>query len=870
LSFIGGFHSGAVCPLDLPTPWVVASIHAKNTGTVTRRLLSSLVEAGLILHWDEYWRWAKLALGSIALAGLAVYAWSADIENAAARRILPNGWRISPAGKLIETGDMIVDLSVSPDGTHAIAVHAGYNAHGLVVLDRRTSQIAQTIPLDSAWMGMAWNTSGGVLYVSGGTGNTASPFRPHILAFRYSRSALTRDPSLDLMDDLPVSDTYWSGLAFDSRTSRLYAANRGNQDGRTGVSVFDTVSRKVVSHIETEVNPYSVVLSADGRTLYVSNEGSASISLIDTGSLKVRRAIQTGKNPGAMQLAPDGRLFVACANADAVFVIDTKTEMVAERIATTISPQAPEGATPNALALDPKRHILYVANADNNDIAVVDISHSGFSKVAGFIPAAWYPSALAIAPDGSKLYVGNGKGLGSAPDIYGLNSPLRKPGQPELSGRSNRRGAIQVVNLNELDRMLTGWTRETMMNTPYRDLLLETARPPVHASVIPAQVGSASPIKHVIYIIKENRTYDQVLGDLSQGDGDPQLTIFGRDVTPNEHAIAEQFVLLDHLFVDGEVSATGHSWSDAAYATDFAEKRWPVVYSGRGNSALTNAYAPRAGFIWDSCARKGLTYRSYGEYGVQVSGGQQLEEAPGASGLFGHYAQGYRIGNMRDTDNAAVFFREFDQFEQNFGSTDRNKRLPNFIVMSLPEDHTKGTRPGAYTPVASVANNDYALGQIIDRVSHSRYWPETAIFVIEDDAQDGPDHVDARRTTGFVVSPWVRRHEVDSTSYTTSSMLRTIELLLGLPPMSQFDAAAAPMYGSFGDSADLSPFVHLMPRTDVNAKNTSRSPGALASLKMDLDDVDEAPMDVLNQVIWQSVKGGGSDMPPPLHRFLGH
>jgi len=822
----------------------------------------------MMQRWQNTWRWGRFAAALVIVAAWVVYS-RPPAGKAGFSGTLPNGWRISPAGQIIQTGDMVLDFTVSPDGAKIIALHAGYNPHGLAVIDRATSRITQTVALDGAWMGMAWGTDS-ELYVSGGTGNTAVPFQPHILAFRYLSGALVRDPASDLTDDLPPTNTYWSGLAFDKRTSRLYAANRGNETGPTAVSVFDTETHKPIGRVPVEINPCALVLSRDGKTLYVSNWASASISVIDTDSLSVTRTIQTGRNPTSMQLAGDGRLFVACANADAVFVIDTSTGIVTERIATTLAPQAPEGATPDALALDSIHHLLYIADADNNDVAVVDVSRPGLSKVKGFIPSAWYPSALALSPDGATLYVGNGKGLGSFPDIYGPHSPLRTPGQPELSGRSLRQGAIEIVDVRNIGESLPAWTQQTVNNTPYRDRLLAGVTPPARPSIVPHRVGAGSPVKHVIYIIKENRTYDQVLGDLPQGDGDSQLTIFGRDVTPNQHAIAEQFVLLDHLFVDGEVSATGHSWSDAAYATDFAEKRWPVVYSGHGESALTNAYAPHAGFIWDDCARKGLTYRSYGEYGIQVSGGQQMQDAPGASGLFGHCAPGYRLRNMRDTDNAAVFLREFEQYENNFDSSDRNKRLPEFIVMSLPEDHTKGTRPGAFTPVASVANNDYALGQIVDRVSHSRYWPETAIFVIEDDAQDGPDHVDARRTTGFVISPWVRRRLVDHTSYTTSSMLRTMELLLGLPPMSQFDAAATPMFTSFGESTDLTPFVVMKPGVDVNAKNTTRSAGAAESMKMDLDDLDDAPMQAFNQIIWQSVKGTGSNVPAPVHRFIGH
>ena len=325
-------------------------------------------------------------------------------------------------------------------------------------------------------------------------------------------------------------------------------------------------------------------------------------------------------------------------------------------------------------------------------------------------------------------------------------------------------------------------------------------------------------------------------------------------------------MLLDNLFCDGEVSVDGHSWSNSAYATDFNEKLWPVTYGGHSKASESPAYIPAAGHFWDLAQKKGLTYRSYGEYATRASDGTTMEASPGVGGLLGHVSPKFKLPGMRDTDNAAVFLNEFDEYERNFDSPTRAKRLPNFMVMSLPEDHTAGTTPGRFTPVAMVANNDFAVGQIVDRVTHSRYWPETAIFIIEDDAQDGPDHVDARRTTGYVISPYIRRNTIDSTLYTTSSMLRTIELLLGLPPMSQYDAAANPMYASFGDRPDLAPFDHVKPEVDVMAKNTPRSYGARRSAKMDFSDVDEAPMAELNEILWRSIKGPDSPVPAPVHR----
>ena len=358
-----------------------------------------------------------------------------------------------------------------------------------------------------------------------------------------------------------------------------------------------------------------------------------------------------------------------------------------------------------------------------------------------------------------------------------------------------------------------------------------------------------------------------MLGDVARGNGDARLTIFGKKVTPNHHALEEQFVLLDNLYCDGEVSVDGHSWSNSAYATDFNEKLWPPDYGRHSKAEESAAYVPSAGHLWDLARRKGLTYRSYGEYAERSSDGRTMQAAKGIDGLWGHVSPEFKAPGKRDPDNVAVFLREFDEYEKNFDSTEAGKRLPNFIVMSLGEDHTNGTRPGSFTPAAMVASNDQAIGQLVDRVSHSRYWAKTAIFIIEDDAQDGPDHVDARRTVGLVASPYARRGIVDSTLYTTSSFVRSIELLLGLPPMSQYDAAAMPLYASFAVEPDLKPYTLLAPEVDLNAKNTAESYGSRASAKMDFKDYDRVPMQALNEIIWKSVRGADSPMPPPVHRY---
>ncbi|MBI3684715.1 MAG: hypothetical protein HY235_30465 [Acidobacteria bacterium] len=782
---------------------------------------------------------------------------------------LPNGWRITPAGRHVSTSDYLLNVTNTPDGRHVIALNSGYNPHGLTVLDTRNIEVVQKVGLKSAWLGLAWAPDGGTLYVSGGNGESRrEPTAAPVYAFSYAGGRLSEKPAKEFRHHLPQNQIYWSGLAHHPTKPLLYAANRHTKAVPGHVVVFDTRTGERVAQIATEIHPYDLVLDSTGDTLYVSNWSSQSVSVIDTRTNRAKAVIKVGRNPNDMALGKDGRLFVACSNENSVYVINTKSLRPVEVISTAMYKMAPVGSTPNALALDPTGKMLFAANADNNNVAVINVDDGDASNVAGFIPAAWYPSALAVSADGKSLYVGSAKGLGGYANLEGPTSPLAKN-----DGRSRHIGALQqgslsVIPLSNLKNELRAYTRQAMANCPYNDEMLAHARPPAAGpSIVPQQVGVGSAIKHVIYIIKENRTYDQVLGDMPKGNGDPRLCIFGRKVTPNHHKIAGEYVLLDNLYCDGEVSVDGHSWSNSAYATDFNEKRWPPQYGGHSASVNGPANTPSSGHLWDLAARKGLTYRSYGEYAQAVSDGSQMDAAPGVAGLVGHVAPKFRLPGMRDTDNVKAFLAEFEEYERNFDSADPALRLPNYLVMSLGENHTQGTRPGAHTPSAAVANNDWALGILVDRVSHSRYWPETAIFVIEDDAQNGPDHVDARRTVGLVISPYTKRRAVDSTLYTTSSMVRTMELLLGLPPMTQYDAAAMPMYASFNTTADLTPYSHEGPQIDVNARNTQTAWGGRESMKMDFSEYDRAPEFALNEIIWKSVRGARSQMPLPIRRF---
>lgn len=785
---------------------------------------------------------------------------------------LPNGWRITPLGKSIPTEDLVLDTLSTADGRGVIALHAGYNPHGLLLIDTKTREAAERVPLPTAWHGMAWGAGGKTLYVSGGnaTGKRTHTRAP-IYAFDYRDGRLSQKPASTLEETIAPEGIYWAGMAHHPRKDLLFAANMGMGAAPGSVVVFNTSTGKLVQRIEVELSPYAVAFSADGSRLYVSNWASQSVSVIDTEAMRVIGSIAVGPNPNALELAPDGRLFVACANDNSVLVVNTKTRRVVEHISTALTPRSPEGSTPNAMALDSARKLLYVADADNNDVAVIAIKEPGHSRVLGFLPTGWYPSALALVGGGRELYVGTSKGTASHADIRGPMSPL--PPGPEGNGtiKTLQKGDVEIVDVANIEKELPGWTRQVYANTPYHDeQLAEAAAKPVE-SIVPREVGEGSPIHHIIYIIKENRTYDQLFGDEQRGNGDARLTIFGRKVTPNHHALAESFVLLDNLYCDGEVSEDGHSWSNSAYATDYNEKTWPASYGGQSAHGRNAAWVPSGGTLWDLARRKGLTYRSYGEYATRVSDGTGMTAAPGVGVLLGHVSKSYTMREgmaTRDTEHADAFIREFDEYEKHFGDSDPRLRLPNLIVMSMPEDHTRGTSPGAFTPVAMVASNDIGVGRIVERVTHSKYWPETAIFVIEDDAQDGPDHVDEHRTAALAISPYIRRETVDSTLYTTSSMVRTIELLLGLPPMSQYDAAATPMYKTFGIKEDLTPYNVRPADVDLNAKNTVRSYGARASSRMDFRDVDRAPAQALNQILWKSVKGADSPMPPPVRRYL--
>ncbi|MGL4551998.1 MAG: bifunctional YncE family protein/alkaline phosphatase family protein, partial [Gemmataceae bacterium] len=735
--------------------------------------------------------------------------------------LLPNGWKLRPAGEHLVLADLPLNITPLADGKRALVATSGFNTHRLSIVDLTARKVIDSQDVYQSYFGLAVSPDEGRVWWAGGGAN-----RVH--AYALADGTLTRTSEPDAKPAAKgkgdASKDFTAGLTFDARSGLLYSLDinlgtitaRPAKDPKAGPRTGKLGGR-----------PYDVVVGRNGARLFVSDWAGRQVLVVDPADLRVTARIPVGEHPNQMALHPkDDRLFVACASTNSVAVLDTKRGVVLETVYTTLFPRAPAGSTPCAVAVSPDGGTLYVANADNNCVCVVDVAVPHKSAVKGFIPTGWYPVSVAVTPDGKRLLVGVGKGLGSKP-----NPRWKKEEAKDEVEKVVRKlmpfpyigtlmsGAMSVVPVPD-EKKLAEYTATVYRCCPYSDEQLTAAPHPVKTA-IPTKVGDESPIEYVIYIIKENRTYDQVFGAMKQGNGDPSLVLFGEDVTPNHHKLATEFVLLDNLYCNGQVSRDGHPWSTMAYNTDYIGRDWHLTYSRRkgvedddeGN--LSNA---PSGYIWDACARAGVSYRSYGEYGKRVSDGAGEVKMEGrVPGLVGKICPDYGIPKVkgarpRDTDNVEVFLKEYRRFE-------KDGTMPRFIVMSLGEDHTSGTTPGAFTPKACVASNDLALGRLVEAVSGGKLWPKTAIFVIEDDAQNGPDHVDCHRTVGLVISPYTKRKAVDSTHYTTVSLIRTMELILGLSPLSQYDAAARPMFNSFTDKADLTPYKHAPAEIDLNAKN---------------------------------------------------
>jgi DNA-binding beta-propeller fold protein YncE len=773
--------------------------------------------------------------------------------------LLVSGWKTTPGGRQLASGDMILSGRVSPDGKLFAFTNTGYTHHALHVVDLATEKEIATFPLEQAWSGLAFAPNGNRIYLSSGAGYPGSD----ILYFDRWDNAGWKDARAGYnlygatKDRTAVS---WLGTSADGKL--LYALN--NSDGH--LYILETHGGRAVARLQVGDHPISAEISKDGRTRYVANLGGASVAVVaiaDAAHPAIAATLATDPHPNDVALTADGRLFVSCGNTNNVISFDLMTRERLEVINTALGPKAPAGSTPNSLALSPDGEILYVANADNNSVAVIEIGERGKGRPLGFLPTGWYPTFVTTSADGKRIIVASGKGNGTGPSRVKRPIDPIAPATGSFQHHGNQlNGLVSFVDAPDAKR-LAEYTKQVYDNARYRDSLLETSGAAGN-TVIPATVGQPSPITHVLFIMKENRTYDQVFGDLKQGNGDPSLTLFGRDVTPNQHALAEQFVLLDNLYCSGEVSQDGQPWTTAAYATEFTQRAWTLSYSRHGALVTGGGVSDQSTpYIWELARQKGLTVKTFGmgnRRGIAEVRSTKFEQQ-NWDPMPENRPAGFESQRSRDYVRADRFVAEFQEM-------DRAGTVPNFMFMSLGENHTQGTTPGAYTPKAQVASNDLAVGKMVEAITKSKVWPSFAIFIIEDDAQNGPDHVDSHRTAGLVISPYVKRKVVDSEMYSTVSMLRTVELLLGLPPMTQHDAAAAPMVNSFMAKPDLSGFTALPAQIDLLTMNPPQGYGAVASARMDFSEYDLIDDDALNRILWHSIKGTGVAYPAPVRRAL--
>jgi YVTN family beta-propeller protein len=767
-----------------------------------------------------------------------------------ANALLVSGWKTTPAGRHLASGDMILSGQVSPDGRLFAFTNTGYTGHGLHIVDLATEKEIATFSMEQSWSGLAFSPDGKRIFVSSGAGYPLSDIRYFDRWDKEGWKDARGGYSLfgAAKDKTAVS---WLNVSADGKL--LYALN--NSDDH--LYILETHGGRAVARLDVGHHPLSAELSKDGKTLYVANLGGAGVAIVDISNParpSVTSTLATDPHPNDIVLTADDRLFVSCGNTNNVISFDLKTGQRLEVISTALGPKAPAGSTPNALALAPDGETLYVANADNNSVAVIDVEERGKSKPLGFMPTGWYPTFVTTSAEGKRVIVASSKGNGTGPNRVKRPIDPIAPAAGSFQHHGNQlNGLVSFIDTPD-SKKLAEFTKQVYDNALYRDTLLETSGAGAE-SMIPTKVGEPSPIKHVLFIMKENRTYDQVFGDLPQGNGDPSLTLFGRDVTPNQHALAEQFVLLDNLYCSGEVSQDGQPWTTSAYATDFTQRAWTLSYSRHGSVNTDRGISEQSTpYIWELARAHGLKVKTFGmgnRRGIAEVRSARFDKAPADS----------QLQRARDYERA-------DRFVEEFQEMDREGTVPNFMFMSLGENHTSGTTPGAYTPKAQVASNDIAVGKIVEAISRSKVWGAFAIFIIEDDAQNGPDHVDSHRTAGLVISPYVKRKVVDSSMYSTVSMLRTVELLLGLPPMTQHDAAAPPMVNSLMAKPELSGFTALPARIDLMTKNPAQGYGASASARMDFSEYDRIDEDALNRILWHSIKGVDVSYPAPIRRAL--
>ena len=702
-------------------------------------------------------------------------------------------------------------------------------------------KLLNEVIIAKSWYGLAFSQDEKRIYASGGNDNT-------VVVFNIRNQKLQQDTVIRLGLPWSKNKICPTGIALDDATNRLFTATKED----LALYVCDTKTLKVIKKYPLSSEPFAVLIAQSRSEIYVSLWGDKKIAVFDLKTLAAKGMINVGDHPTDMILnKKQTTLFVANSLDNSVSVVNLQTQKEVEVLNAALYPNAPNGSTTNGVALSANEKTLYIANADNNCLAVFDVEKLGACQSKGFIPTGWYPTNVKII--GNILYVANGKGMTSMANPSGP-SPFKKSADNRAGQYIGAlfEGSLSVFDTPS-DKQLAVYSKLCYENTPYskeKELHTEGSL----GNPIPMKVGDASPIKYVFYIVKENRTYDQILGDVEAGNGDPNLCLFPEKVTPNQHALARDFVLLDNFYVDAEVSADGHNWSMAAYANDFVEKTWPTSYGNRGGNydfeGTRKVAHPKGGFIWDYCKRANVSYRTYGEFADDNKANYET--------LNGHFCTTYHGWDMnyQDVNREKAWEHEFD-------SLIPLGQVPRLSTLRFGNDHTSGMKKGAYSPNAAMADNDLAVGRFIEHLSHSSIWKESAVFILEDDAQNGADHVDAHRSTAYVVSPYTRRQFNDKTMYSTSSMLRTMELILGLPPMSQYDAAATPMWRCFTNTPDFTPFKAINAGVDINERNVADNELSRQSAFFNLAQLDAVPELLFNKVLWKAIKGLDSEMPAP-------
>ena len=746
---------------------------------------------------------------------------------------LATGVQLDPVGDFVDLGSMPMAMALSPEGDKLAVVLSGWREQGLQVVDLKSMQVTQTLKQDAAFFGLAFSTDGKELYVSGGNEDA-------IFCYGWENGAATFHHKIILGDKKPeeTGARYPAGLAISRKGNLLYVV----ENVADTLAVVDPVKKEVAERFPTDHYPYAVATASDGQ-VYVSAWGGDTISLFRTradGRLIHRGRLRVGRHPSALLANASGsRLYVALGGSDQIAVIDTR----ARRVLRYLSDRAPagpsEGSTPNAMALSDDGSRLYVAEADNNAVAIFDVSagktvtRAGVhDDLVGRVPTDWYPTAL--LESGKQLFVLSGKGHGSHANPDG---PI--PGTPPFTrplgyalGQLN--GSLRVLPAEMTAATLAQYSRRVAAANHWDG---------------PRSKRLYPPFKHVLYIIKENRTYDQVLGDLPEGDGDASLVFFGNDVAPNHRALALRFGLFDRFFTNAEVSSQGHIWSTAAYVTDYGEKTVPSVYSNRrADIDGEEIEEPLNGFLWTLAKMKGIRFRDYGEM-VKSEGWPvtQRELVPDVSPRFPAFDM--KIPDQKRVDG---WIAELNRFVE-------EGEMPQLEIMHLAADHTAGGQAGYRTPRSCVADNDLALGRIVEALSNSPFWRDTVVFVLEDDSQAGPDHVDSHRSPFFAISAYSRPGTIHRFANTTD-VVAAIEDILGLGRLSKFDYFSRSLADLFDATPDLTPYKAVTPAWDMNELNPPKTSAATMSQDLDLSAPDRINDELFNRILWTMLKG---DQPVP-------